>query len=313
MCSFDIGIVILNYNCSDDTMQCMSVIMNSIKNLSYKMFIIDNCSNSAEKNKLSNIDNKRVEIIYAPRNGGYSYGNNIGIKKAMDIGCKNILIVNPDIIIFTEAIEYLNNMLNSSEQILLVGPKIVDANLNVDRYAQRFKKHTLKMCYMLKYPLSKINIGSCISEYFNNNRNFDENVEIFTTSGCCVMFSRKYFEKFGLFDESFFMFSEEVIWGQNIYNSEKYKAVYVGKAVAIHNHPHNYMKTKPYVIINKMSSDILFCRKYLKCSKLVLFPLLIYYILSYFFFIHKKEYREGLQQLKKTICNIYIEENWGTS
>lgn len=306
MCSHNVGIVILNYNCSDETLQCISVIEESLNNLNYKIFIVDNFSKLEEKNKLLNIENERVNIIFAPKNGGYSYGNNLGIKRALDNGCKNILIINPDVIIKAEAIEYMNNELNKNDKILFVGPKIVDSKLCIDKHAQRFQQHNLVMCYMLKFPLSKLNIGGCITKYFNSNRNFDENMEIYTTSGCCVMFSNKYFEKFGLFDEDFFMFSEEVIWGKNIHDTEDFKAMYLGQVTAIHNHPQNRLKTKPYVITNRMMSDFIFCKKYLKCNNMQLIPLIGYYIITYLSFsLIRKEFREYCENFIGAVKKIY--------
>ena len=72
------GIVILNYNDSENTM----LMLDDIKN--YKILsaiiVVDNHSTDDSFKKLKKYENSKIKIIEAPENKGYAAGNNFGIK-----------------------------------------------------------------------------------------------------------------------------------------------------------------------------------------------------------------------------------------
>jgi len=112
-------ICILNYNNGLKTTRCISAVLNqTLQN--YRVIIIDNRSTDdsisviqefLEKNKLkyrlAEHDNKSWDSLSCPdeillvrsdRNGGYSTGNNIGIRLAKSVNIfSNILIINNDV------------------------------------------------------------------------------------------------------------------------------------------------------------------------------------------------------------------------
>ena len=88
-----VGIVILNYNSWADTVACVDSIHEAEKKLEFRIYLVDNCSPvRPETGVLESLDKKGVIFIQNERNAGYSAGNNIGIKRALEDGCEAILM-----------------------------------------------------------------------------------------------------------------------------------------------------------------------------------------------------------------------------
>ena len=93
-----VGIVILNYNSWADTVACVDSIHEAEKKLEFRIYLVDNCSPvRPEPGVLESLDKRGVIFIQNERNAGYSAGNNIGIKRALEDGCEEVLISNSDV------------------------------------------------------------------------------------------------------------------------------------------------------------------------------------------------------------------------
>ena len=70
------GIVILNYNDYENTIQ----MLNQIKDYTCldKIVIVDNCSTDQSVEKLKVYENKKIVLLEASENKGYASGNNFG-------------------------------------------------------------------------------------------------------------------------------------------------------------------------------------------------------------------------------------------
>ena len=114
-----VAIIIVNYNDWDNLKKCISSIFVSHP---FKIYIVDKASNKNDYILELN-ENVNVEYIESKINGGYSYGNNIGINKAIVDGCKYFMISNTDIIFNNNSIDKLISILEKSE-IDIIGPKV---------------------------------------------------------------------------------------------------------------------------------------------------------------------------------------------
>lgn len=86
-----LGCVILNFNDSETTKK----LVNNIKG--YKVIdyiiIVDNKSTDTSFLELKRFENEdsKIKVIESPKNGGYGYGNNVGICYCKQIGCSYVL------------------------------------------------------------------------------------------------------------------------------------------------------------------------------------------------------------------------------
>lgn len=83
MISRKLGIVILNYNGSVDTLNCVKSIRNI--DVDDPIIIVDNHSDENDYQNLKKNIAKEAIIIRTEKNLGYAGGNNVGIKKALEL------------------------------------------------------------------------------------------------------------------------------------------------------------------------------------------------------------------------------------
>ncbi len=90
------GIVILNYNDYETTSYLLEMIQNyhCLKHIA----VVDNHSTDGSYEKLQKYQNEKIKIIRAAENGGYSKGNNIGIRYLLKHTKDDIIcIANSDV------------------------------------------------------------------------------------------------------------------------------------------------------------------------------------------------------------------------
>ena len=211
------GIIILNYNTADDTVKYV----NKIKNYSVldKIIVVDNLS--SENNcmeKLNKLKNDKIHVIRAEKNGGYSYGNNFGMKYLNDLKEEfdYIIISNPDIEVAEEAIKKCIEFLEKNKKAAVCAPKMVDSNQNlVRRSSWKIRKPLIDMINSTR--LTEILFWWAVrnGEYsFEDYKKSELKVE--AVSGAFFVIKYDVFEKCNFFDENTFLFYEEDILANKI-------------------------------------------------------------------------------------------------
>lgn len=184
-------IVLLNWNGLSDTLECIES-LQKIKYQNYRIVVVDNASkNDAEK--LSRLDS--IKFIGLSENLGFSGGNNVGIRYAVEQNAEYILLLNNDTIVDQN---FLSNLISDclNKRAMITTP-IINYYSNPD-----------KIWYAGGY-LDKLR-GSAISK--TKAKNFpksigEEYVEF--ASGCCILFHRDVLKKVGLWDENYFLYLED--------------------------------------------------------------------------------------------------------
>lgn len=217
--SIGIGIVIVNYNTADDSIDCVKSIKKTIRH-SYKIYIVDGMStdNSYKRLKDEYLHDKNIQLLKADINGGYSYGNNIGIRQALLDSCEYILISNPDVIYYDNAIDSMYCKLRNDKRIAVIGPSTKTPD---QEEAQLYRKPYTRWIYLCSrrpfHLLTRFN-PSWKSEYDMPEKLTENHLFVFTgmVKGCCFMISAELFRKIGFFDDHLFLYSEEWIIAKKI-------------------------------------------------------------------------------------------------
>ena len=203
MSSKSVAIILLNWNNSDYTIDCIK----SLKKTTYpnkKIIIVDNASSDNSVTKIhSHFPN--IDVIVNSKNLGFTGGNNVGIKRALKEKFDFIMLLNNDTIVEKVFIEPLLDAFN--DNVGAVQPLI------------------------LNYPDKESiwNNGGLIDNFFgrfvtiDKNKNVDsivnfQNNKIQWISGCCFMIKSSLISKIGLLDEKFFVYFEDVDWSIKISN-----------------------------------------------------------------------------------------------
>ncbi len=228
------GIIILNYNSYKHTIKCVKSVIEKSDICQNMIYIVDNASPDGSfqklKDKYDGLGN--IQILKAKRNGGYSYGNNIGIKKAVHDGAEYIFIVNPDTCLLNDAVSYMIRALDENPDAGAVGPRLVQPD-GKGQFARTY--YTFPKAVFSKKPFSFLRLKDkkfnrdlewCGQEQFQ----FEGMV-----AGCFFALRAEDFCRIGMFDEDFFLYNEEDVIAYKLKTIGK-KSMVIPEAAVYHEH-----------------------------------------------------------------------------
>jgi Predicted glycosyltransferases len=207
-----VGIVIINFNTWKLSMKCVDSIRATCRT-AYKIYIVDNQSSNESYVKLINEykDSDDVIVLQSGKNGGYGYGLNFGMKRALIDKCEYIIASNNDIVYLDNSIESLQAKLKNNEDIAIVAAQQLDINNNrmVSAIKTTDSKMRILFTYLPIYHYLNRKERSIERELLNT---FDD-TDVFCPNGGCYMFRSSILEKIGYYDERIFLYAEENIIG----------------------------------------------------------------------------------------------------
>lgn len=269
-----IGIVILNYETWDVTLQCMESIVEAEMEDSVRIYLVDNASVRKMPEDVEKfIAQHSVTYVVAAENRGYAAGNNLGIHEALEDSCDYILITNNDICFRKNAIQKMRIFLEADERIGIVGPQVVGMDgihqPSVAMYRtgihEIFRFYTGLRCFHRK----------AMNLYQGMDRDADGQYPVYHVSGCCFMMSRNAAETLFPLDENTFLYDEELIIGIKM-EQAKLQTWYCGAAVVEHHHGYTTRKNSAFMQKCIRESEQYYCREYLQAPRAVLTVLKIY-------------------------------------
>lgn len=221
--SVNIGVSVLNYMDYRSTQECVDSLLACQPPPSY-IVVVDNASpNESFANLLDRFSSCAVvEVIQAERNGGFSFGHNIGVHRLRQLGLDNVVLATPDTRVLTcDLFARLEDAV--AGDIGIVGPRIktlseLDQNPSVFRLTVRYWCALLWFQYgrpgrkswsLIRHRfLTKANLP--IEDKFRENR-----LRVYKLHGSFFMLTRSYLQCFHELDEDLFMFGEEDLLAWN--------------------------------------------------------------------------------------------------
>ncbi len=194
-------IVVLNYNGGNELRQCL----DSVYKLNYSNFeviVVDNNSsdNSFEKAR-KRFD--RFHFIKNSRNLGFSAGNNVAIKWALEKGAEYVFLLNNDAVVEKNALTNLIEIAEKEKQIGIVSPIIY----NKSGGKVWFSGGKINWWKMRTEHWQKTKLKRNKSKKNNDKNGYLQKTEYIT--GCAMLIKRKVFAEIGLLDEDFFLYYED--------------------------------------------------------------------------------------------------------
>lgn len=217
-----VGVILLNYNNYTDTEECLESLLK-ISYVNYKIYVVDNCSTDSSFTQLTckYQENNRIILIQSGKNGGFSFGNNIGIKAAIDDECCYILILNNDTIVDRH---FLTHLMAAAEK---------DPSLGVLTGKGYYydKPNMLHMCggslRYLKVTYTRYGADTIDNGQFDSDRYIDFASMYFALVRADV------FEEVGLLNENYFGGTEETDFNYKVSKTGS-KIFYVHKSKIWH-------------------------------------------------------------------------------
>ena len=132
----------------------------------------------------------KITFIQAGRNLGFAEGNNLAIKSALDQKADYIFLVNNDTELESDLIGKLIKTAESNNSIGIIGPAVFDLK-------------NKKSLHEMGMAIDKF--GYALALKTSLNRDY-----VFFVSGCAMMIKSELILRIGSFDESYFMFAEDL-------------------------------------------------------------------------------------------------------
>jgi GT2 family glycosyltransferase len=232
-----LSIIILNYKTVDLVKYCIKNIKATVRDVPYEIIVVDNASYDGIK-KMLDTHYPDIRFIQSPENGGFSKGNNIGIREARG---EYIMIMNPDITVKPGAIHEVVQYMDTHPDVGMVGPKLLNPNETLQRTFSRFQTWTTIVCR--RTPLGQTRWGhQLLHEYQYRDADLSSPLEVDWVMGACQTVRRKDLDVVGMYDEMFFFYVEDMEWCRRMWMHGK-KVVWLPSAQMYHLHEQASMTT----------------------------------------------------------------------
>jgi GT2 family glycosyltransferase len=229
MISPSISIVIVSYNTEQELKSCLLSIFEKTSVINFEVIVIDN--NSSDKScEMIRKNFTKVKLIENKINAGFAKALNQGLKIAKG---DYFLILNPDTEIKNEAILKLLNFAKNKTELAAVGPKLI--NSDGTNQSSCYNLPSIKNA-VLEFWFGKK--GSYEKFYPNSVKP----IEVEAIVGAAMLIPKKSMDKIGLFNESYFLYFEDLDWcrkakklGLKIYWDPNGEIIHVHGASSIQN------------------------------------------------------------------------------
>lgn len=224
-----IGVVIVTYNSAPLIQSCLDALATSVDDTPLEVVVVDNNSTDDVVERARRHSSSPT-VIASGVNGGYAAGVNIGLAELTHTS--SALVLNPDCRLHPGALRYLVEAL-SIPGVGISGPRIVASNGSVS-------------WSIFRTPTVPRALGAAIAgDEFAGRHNFfggldtrissygrDHDVDCL--SGAALLLSRRCIDDVGLWDESFFLYSEETDY-QLRATRAGHRIRFVSRAISTHD------------------------------------------------------------------------------
>ena len=228
---YRLSVVIINYCSFDLTMQCLGSLEHEIDPDGDVVVLVDNNSPDGsgkriEKAILENQWNSWITMVHSPVNGGFSWGNNVGIQAA---AAEFYLLLNSDTIVRPGALAQMLNAMDQYPEAGLISPRLEwpDASPQISC----FNNHT---------PLSQTIDSAGTGPVTRLLKAYDVPIKVSEipitppwTSFACVMIRCTVIETAGLMDDDYFMYFEDNDYCRRVWD-KGWKILHWPRARVVH-------------------------------------------------------------------------------
>lgn len=189
-----VSIILVNYNGAADTLECIGS-LTKVRYENREVIVVDNASTDGSVTALKAASG--IVLLEAPENLGFSGGNNMGIRYALDHGADYVLLLNNDTLVTEGFLEPLVAAAGDLGPKSVLTSKILYAGQR-DTLWYAGGEFNRKLC---RVSHTRINEKDSLQE---------KRREVTFISGCCMLLHRSVIESLGELDEKFFLYCEDL-------------------------------------------------------------------------------------------------------
>ncbi len=196
-----LAIIIVNWNTCRLLKDCLDSILANTPNLPVEIWVVDNAS-SDDSTRMVRERFPQVHLIENLANVGFARANNQAFQRCNE---KYVLLLNPDTIVHPGALDSLVRYLDGQTNVAGVGPRLLNPNgsiqPSIERLPSLFREWWRLFHLDRLYPVSQYPKSVLTSKT-------PQRVEVL--NGACILLNTDVVRSMGLFDEDYFVYSEEI-------------------------------------------------------------------------------------------------------
>jgi N-acetylglucosaminyl-diphospho-decaprenol L-rhamnosyltransferase len=207
----DLAIIIVNYKARDLLRDCLRSVQAS-QGISPDVYVVDNASDDGSV-EMTREEFPGVHAISLPENIGYGAANNVGLRSALDEVSgppRYLLLLNPDTVLPPAALAQSIAFLDEHPKSGAVGPKLVRQDGSLDKACRRGFPTPAVALYHFLFLDRLFPRSPRFARYNVTYLDQDKQAEVDSLVGAFMLLRREALDQAGLFDESFFMYGEDL-------------------------------------------------------------------------------------------------------
>lgn len=254
----DVCISIVSGNDPAITLKCLQSIVDSLSDeLRTEIHFIDNASplDWFERVPESHSPSSKIIVHRNAVRKGFGANHNSVIST---VDAQYYLLVNDDTFVHHGCVEKLVAAAKASPSVGFVGPKLLNPDGSIQHSVYRFPSPMLALVdTMMLHRLGKL-VPS-----FDDYRTFDYETPklVDYLSGAALLIKREVCNQVGIFDECFFMYSEETDWAMRAHQ-EGWQCLFIPDAKVMHYGGHSTVQFRPARSVEFLRSHEKLIRKH---------------------------------------------------
>src|SRR5579859_5945384 len=170
-----------------------------------------------------------ARLIANSRNLGFGAAHNQALRSATG---RHWLILNSDTVVEPDAVLRLMAFLDDNPSVAVAGPRLRYPDGSVQPSRRRFP--TVATLFLESTQLQRfIPTNGVLRRYYVEDRSADESQDVDWLVGACLCVRAEAARQVGLFDERFFLYSEELDWCRR-FRHAGWRVAYVPSAEVVH-------------------------------------------------------------------------------
>ena len=283
-----VGIVIVNWNGTADTLECLDTV-SRLEYTPYRVYVVDNgSSSSCAPDVRSRYPN--VEVLELSDNRGFAGGCNVGIGRALADGAQYVWLLNNDTVVESSTLSELVEVLESDSACGIAGSKVL-----------RFDERAIID-----------HAGGIVFPWWGSARHrgageedrgqYDRVEPVDYVTGCSLLVRRAVVDSVGLLPEVYFLYFEETEWCVRA-GRLGWRVLYAPRSRVYHKVGHSVGRGTPLVTYYFARNSLLFIKRNFPTAlplSLLWWPR--YFLLNNLFKRRTKNLASALRGLRDFLC-----------
>ena len=224
----ELSISVVSYRTPVLLRQCLGALESDRAHMDMDVTVVDNASGDGSAEMVST-EFPWVRLIRNARNAGFGSAHNRALRAATG---RCLMVLNSDAIPRPGALRTLVDFLDAHPAVAVAGPKLRYPDGTVQPSRRRFP--TLATLFLESTQLQRLSPGNrVLRRYYVADGSDDEPQEVDWLVGACLCVRASAVLDVGLFDERFFMYSEELDWCRR-FRAQGWRVAYVPSAEVLH-------------------------------------------------------------------------------